>query len=182
MGMTTAVYLLLAVLVAPALVKLGVPLLAAHMFVFYYGVLSSITPPVAVSAFAAAAIAKCSPNKIGWTACRIGLVSFIVPFPFIYNPSRMLQGSPAIVAWTVVTAIIGVITFSAALEGCLFSRTNILERICLAIGGLALIYPTLVSGIAGFGLLAIGLTSQFLKRRRKVATEKMTTASVQSAK
>jgi TRAP transporter 4TM/12TM fusion protein len=131
---TTGVYLLVAVLAAPPLVQLGVPPMAAHMFVFFYGCLSMITPPVAMAAYAAAHIAQASPMQVGFAACRLGWPAFVLPFLFVWSPTLLLQGSPVDVAVSVVTAIGGVWIGSAALAGFLFRVLSPYRRMW---GGLA---------------------------------------------
>jgi TRAP transporter 4TM/12TM fusion protein len=150
---TTGVYLLVAVLAAPALVKLGVPALAAHMFVFFYGCLSMITPPVAMAAYAAAHIAKASPMQVGWTACRLGWPAFVLPFVFVGSPSLLFVGEAAQIALTVVAAMVGVWLVSAAIGGFLFEHLSIARRLLAAAVGLTLFLP----GEAYAGALAIQL-------------------------
>lgn len=167
MGMTTsACYVFLAVLVGPALVKMGVLPLAAHLFIFYYGCLSAITPPVAIGSYAAAAIAKVDPMKLGWVAWRLGLIAFIVPYFFVYSPELILVGKTANILLTAGTAIIGTIAFAGMLTNYLYGKTNITERILLGAGGLCLIKPGLITDIIGFGLLAIVIASQLIRRKR----------------
>jgi TRAP transporter 4TM/12TM fusion protein len=138
---TTGVYLLVAVLAAPPLVQLGVPPLAAHMFVFFYGCLSMITPPVAMAAYAAAHIAGARPMKVGLAACRLGWPAFALPFLFAWSPTLLLQGNPVDVVVSVVTAIGGVWLFSAALAGYLFKEMKILMRIAFCVAAILMLLP-----------------------------------------
>jgi TRAP transporter 4TM/12TM fusion protein len=133
---TTGVYLLVAVLAAPPLVQLGVPPLAAHMFVFFYGCLSMITPPVAMAAYAAAHIAGASPMKVGLAACRLGWPAFALPFLFAWSPTLLLRGAPLDVAVSVVTALAGVWLGSAALLGYLFKEIGPARRLGLGVAAL----------------------------------------------
>ena len=167
MGMTTsACYVFLAVLVGPALVKMGVLPLAAHLFIFYYGCLSAITPPVAIGAYAAAAIARVDPMTLGFVAWRLGLIAFIVPYFFVYCPELILVGKTVDILLAAITATIGTIAFAGMLSNYLFGETNIIERILLGAGGLCLIKPGIYSDFIGLGLIAIVLVSQFIRRKR----------------
>jgi TRAP transporter 4TM/12TM fusion protein len=142
MGMpTAAVYLLVATLAAPPLIKLGVTGISAHMFVFYFGVLSMITPPVAMAAFAAASLAKSDPFKTGWEACFLAWPAFVLPFAFIYSPELLLEGSWTATAGAVVTAVAGVWLGSAGIIGFLFTPIAWGRRTILLISGLALMVP-----------------------------------------
>ncbi|MFZ5648522.1 MAG: TRAP transporter permease [Bacillota bacterium] len=165
MGMpTTAVYIVAATMAAPALIKIGVLPIAAHLFAFYFGNISNITPPVALAAFAGAGIAGANPNQVGWTAVRLGIAAFIVPFMFVYAPELLIQqGTPLQIIWAITTAIIGVIGLGAAGARYLFTHTTRLEQILLFIGALCLIKPGLVTDIIGFASLAPVLIMQ--KRR-----------------
>ncbi len=152
---TTAAYVVLATMAVPALVKLGIPLMAAHLFVFYFGCISTITPPVALSAYAAGAIAKTDPSKVGWTAFRFGLVAYIVPFMWIYGPGLLMQGTALTVIRTLITSVTGVFLFSVAIEGYGLIRCSLLDRTLAGATGLLLIDPLLVTDIAGAVLLVV---------------------------
>ena len=138
---TTGVYLLVAVLAAPPLVQLGVPPLAAHMFVFFYGCLSMITPPVAMAAYAAAHIAQASPMKVGLAACRLGWPAFLLPFLFAWSPTLLLRGDPLDVAISVVTAAGGVWLGSAGLAGYLFKEIGFVKRVAFGVAALLMLLP-----------------------------------------
>lgn len=144
---TTGVYLLVAVLAAPPLVELGVPPLAAHMFVFFYGCLSMITPPVAMAAYAAAHIAQASPMKVGLAACRLGWPAFALPFLFAWSPTLLLRGNPVDVAVSVATAAGGVWLGSAGLTGYLFKELYAVKRMAFGIAALMMLVPN--DGFAG---------------------------------
>ena len=142
MGMPTlGVYILLATLVAPAIVQLGVPAMAAHLFVLYFGLMSMITPPVAIAAFAAAAIAKAPMMKTGWQAVRYGWAAFIVPFLFVYSPSLIMRGPVWEIVFTFVTAAGGVWAFSAAVIGYSVRPLNVGWRLLYSAAGIALLLP-----------------------------------------
>jgi len=163
MGMpTTAVYVLLAALVAPSLVEAGVHKMAAHMFILYCGMLSMITPPVAIAAYAAANISGAGPMETGWAAVRIGWVKFVVPFVFVLSPTLLAIGDPAWVAYDSVTALFGVYFVTAAMIGYFRRSMDVVKRFLLLVAGLAAWapaseFPVVAPGVlSGLGL-ALGL-------------------------
>src|SRR5690606_33908049 len=113
----TAAYIFLAIILAPALINAGLDPLASHMFIMYWGMLSYITPPVALAAFAAASVAQTSPMRAGLEAMRLGSIIYFIPFFFVFNPAMMLQGSPGDIVPVIITAVIGVTLVSGALQG-----------------------------------------------------------------
>lgn len=160
---TTGVYLLVAVLAAPPLVQLGVPPLAAHMFVFFYGCLSMITPPVAMAAFAAAHIANASPMAVGLAACRLGWPAFVLPFLFVWSPTLLLRGQPMDIALSVITAIAGVWIGSAALAGYLFRDLALPQRAWAALAAMLMLLPNdAFAGVIWFELAGILLALGFV--------------------
>ena len=155
MGITvTALYILVAALVVPALIKLGVEPMAAHLFAFHFGVHSYITPPVALSAFAAAAIADSEPMKTGLQAARLGLAAYILPYMFVYSPGLVFVGTWQTILISTVTAFVGVIALAAAVEGWLVRKCNSTQRFLLFAAALLLVAPPFWSHIAGFILVA----------------------------
>ena len=133
-------YLITATIAAPALVELGQPVIAAHMFCFYFAMFANLTPPVALASFAAAGLSGGSPMKTGWQSVRLALAGFIVPFMFVYNPQLLLENITLITGiQVVITACTGVVLIAAAVEGYLFGRMNILLRVIAGIGCLAVI-------------------------------------------
>ena len=136
---TTAAYLILATVVAPALVKMGVPLLTAHMFVFFYGCISTITPPVALASYVAASIANSSISKVSWTAFRYGLTSYILPFMFFFGPALLMQGTTGEIALAVASGVISVFCFAAGIVGWLRRPLGPLPRALLIVAGLVLL-------------------------------------------
>ncbi len=171
MGMTTlAAYLILALLIAPVLIKLGVQPLAAHLFIFYFGCLSMITPPVAIGAYAGAAIAGSDPMKTGYAAWRLGLIAFIVPYFFVYNPALLLKGSTVELVLAISTALLGTICFGMMIEGYLYTQggINLIERILLGLGGLTLIKPGYTSDFIGLGLLGAAFLFKYIRNLRQV--------------
>lgn len=143
MGMpTTAVYILLAVLVAPVLVKLGIQPLAAHLFVFYWGMLSMITPPVCLASYAAASLAGADPMRAGYAGMRLGILAYIVPFLFVFSPRLLMQGPAEEVVLAIVTASAGTVLLGAALVGYLFRPLSWTRRCLFAVAALGLLIPT----------------------------------------
>jgi TRAP transporter 4TM/12TM fusion protein len=165
---TTAAYVVLAALGAPALTELGVPLLAAHLFIFYFGCLSNITPPVALAAYAAAGVAGAPPLRTGFAAMGIAIGGFVVPFAFVYDPLLLLDGSPAAVAAALVGAGLGAAALAAAIVGFLGSPVPIAGRVVLAGSGVALLAPGLASDVLGVVLFGAAL---WLWRARPAGTE-----------
>ena len=154
---TTACYIVGATIAAPALIKLGVLPLVAHFFVFYFACLSNLTPPVCLAAFTAAGIAGASPYKVGWTSTRLGVAGFLVPFLAVYSPMLMFAGkfSPIELTEAIITAVVGVVALSAALENWLFRACKFWERALLFVGALMLMIPGLMTDIAGGIAVAI---------------------------
>lgn len=159
MGMgvpTTAAYLVLAILVAPALTKMGLVPIAAHLFIFYFGIISAVTPPVALAAYAGAGIAKCSPSKTGVVAFRLSISGFLLPFMFVYNHELLMIGVWYDILLAVFTSVIGVYCLSGAVEG-IFLRWNtpFLERGIMLGAALSLIKPGLITDFLGIGILVL---------------------------
>ncbi len=156
MGLPTApAYILLATLVAPALTELGIHVLAAHLFIFYYGVISAITPPVAVASYAASSIAEAPPTRVSWEACRIGIVTFIIPYMFVYGPSLLFVGDWTATLQSSCTALVGVFALAVAFVGFWRCQCTLLERIGTGAAALLLITPEGFSDIAGIVLLLV---------------------------
>ncbi|GAB7389146.1 TRAP transporter fused permease subunit [Bacillaceae bacterium] len=150
MGMpVSSAYILTAVLAAPILINLGVPAMNAHLFIVYYSCLSAITPPVAVAAYAASSIAKANPVSIGFNACKLSFVAFILPFMFVYEPALLLQGGIGMIVAASATAALGVIALAAAIEGWMIGLLRKWERVLLLAAGLWLIYPGWVTDLIG---------------------------------
>ncbi|HVL73127.1 MAG TPA: DUF3394 domain-containing protein, partial [Beijerinckiaceae bacterium] len=167
-------------LVAPGLIQLGVNPLAAHLFIFYFGVISCITPPVALAAYAAAAISGASAMRTGLTACRLGIAAFIIPFMMVYNAELILQGSVVAILIATATAFIGVSCLAAGLEGYLLARAALWERVALMVAGLALIKPGLVTDLTGAVLVGLTLFAQLRRRRAATPAARPAHASLQT--
>ncbi|MEH7380687.1 TRAP transporter permease [Bacillus sp. JJ1533] len=164
MGMpVAAAYILTAMLAAPALMELGVSLMAAHLFIVYFSIFSAITPPVAVAAYAAAGIADSNPNQVGLEAVRLGIVGFIVPFMFVLEPALLLDGSPLEIMVSFFTAVVGVVSLSAGIIGRLLTKANTIDRILLITSGLLLIYPHVL--LSGLGILLFIFVLVYQKKR-----------------
>jgi TRAP transporter 4TM/12TM fusion protein len=166
---TTAVYLTLAIIVAPGLVQMGVPKMAAHMFIFYMGVTSDLTPPTCLSPFAAAAIAGSPPMATAWQAMRLGAVLFIVPFMFVYSPELLMMGSWPEILFAFARAGVGVFCLAAGLQGWLRCRATVLERALLITAGILLVVPNLMADAGGLILLALAWGLQSLRRASEIA-------------
>ena len=164
---TVSAYILAAILIGPLLSELGVPILAAHMFLLYFAVMSAITPPVAVAAYVAAAIAEDNPLRIAITAVRLSMAAFIVPFAFIYRNELLLIGQPLDIAYAVLVVTIGVVALAIAVEGYLNKLLLGWQRIVIGAGGITLMVPGLTATILGTALIALVPASQFLAGRLK---------------
>jgi TRAP transporter 4TM/12TM fusion protein len=176
MGMpTSAAYLIAAILLAPLLIKLGVMPLAAHMFIFFFAVISMITPPVALASFVAAGMAESDLWETGLEAFKIALPSFLVPFVIVYSPALILEGSLGDIIWRTLITLIGVIALSASLIGFFFRKTRPWEWAALLAGALLLIVPELITDFIGIamvgGVLAVQLRrpSDLVKRTLPVS-------------
>lgn len=152
---TTAAYVIQAATVIPALIGMGLPPHAVHMFCFYFACLSLITPPVAISAYAAAGLAGSNLWKTGWTAFRLGIAGYIVPFAFVYNTSLLLIGSPWSILHTLITGLLGVICLAVAAEGYLYKPMALWERIAAVVAAILLITPSTKTILPGLVLMMI---------------------------
>jgi TRAP transporter 4TM/12TM fusion protein len=167
---TVGVYIIMATLIAPALVKVGVAPMAAHMFLLYFGVMSMVTPPVALSAFAAANIAGADVDKTGWTATRIGWAAYIVPFLFAVSPSLLMQGDPLTIAWAVLTAALGIWMGTIGVVGYYSAPVGAASRILFLAAGLLLLIPSdafkgaFLTDVAGLALGAAMLGREMFRR------------------
>ena len=164
---TTANYCIMAATCAPILVKMGVPEMAAHFFVFYFGIVADLTPPVALAAYAGAAIAHANPMKTAFTSTKLAIGAFIVPYVFALNPAMLfIDTTVPEVILICITSVAGVFGVSAALEGYLLRSMRWYERIVSAVGGLLLIYPGLVTDSVGLCLVAAVVVLQLIERKK----------------
>lgn len=166
---TTANYCIMAATCAPILVQMGVPMIAAHFFVFYFGIVADLTPPVALAAYAGAAIAQANPMKTAFTATKLAIGAFIVPYVFALSPSMLFIDNPGIgeVVLICITSLVGIFGVSAALEGYLLSNMAWYERILSIAGGLLLIYPGLTTDAIGLGLVGVVVLIQVIKKKTR---------------
>lgn len=170
---TTANYCIMAATTAPILIRMGVPVMAAHFFVFYFGIVADITPPVALAAYAGSAIAKSNPMKTAFNASKLAVAAFIVPYMFCFNPAMLLIDTTAIqVVQIAITAFIGIFALAAALEGYCFANMNAVIRIVIAAGGLLLIHPALATDLVGLIIVFASLGFQYvISKKRKAAAQ-----------
>ena len=168
---TTANYCIMAATCAPILVRMGVPAIAAHFFVFYFGIVADLTPPVALAAYAGAAIAQGNPMKTALTSTKLAIAAFIVPYVFALNPAMLLVDTTVgEVILICITSLVGIFGVSAALEGYVGGHMPWYLRILSAVGGLLLIYPGLVTDTAGLLLVGLVLLVQFLANKSAKTT------------
>lgn len=174
MGMglpTTAAYIVVGTMAAPALVEMGLLPLAAHLFVFYFAIISAITPPVALAAYAAAGIAKDDPMKIGFTAVRLTLGAFIIPFLFAMDPTLIAKGDFPSIAWATLTAIIGMMALAGGAIGYVIKQATILERALLIVAAFLMLQVGLVTDLIGFVLIAAALLVQLGRKKKELLTD-----------
>jgi TRAP-type uncharacterized transport system fused permease subunit len=164
MGMpTVACYTILAVLAAPAMMKLGVIPIAAHLFVFYFGMLSAITPPVALSVIAAISISGSPFWKTGWTSIKLAISGFLIPFIFVYQPVLLLKGNVGEIILTVVASTIGIFILSIAVSNYFTRKLYLIERLPLFVGAILLIYPGWRTDVIGFLIAIFSLSPQLIQ-------------------
>ena len=167
---TTANYCIMASTCAPILITLGIPKIAAHFFVFYFGIVADITPPVALAAYAGSAIAKSDPMKTGINATKLAIAAFIVPYMFAMNPSMLLMDQGVLAAvQVIITSCLGIFGIAAALEGFVIACAPWWQRILLAAGGLCLIDPSLMTDLVGIAAIVIVVVLQIVFRKRSAA-------------
>ena len=171
---TTANYVIISTIAAPALLKLGVPAIAAHMFAFYFGIVADLTPPVALAAMAGAGIAKANPLKTAVESTKLAIAAFLVPYFFVYSPSLLLIGD---VSWlgtlrVVAGALLGMLGLGAGVEAWFITNTTSIERVLLLIGGLSLIHPSVTTDIVGIVFVgAVYLMQKARVARKGVPTD-----------
>lgn len=168
---TTANYCIMASTTAPILITLGIPKIAAHFFVFYFGIVADITPPVALAAYAGSAIAKSNPMKTGVNATKLAIAAFIVPYIFAYTPTMLLLDQGVLNAiQIIITSILGIFGVAASLNGFVFTKVAWPIRILFALGGLTLLVPTTLTDIIGLAVVLGLLLLQYLLSRRKTGS------------
>lgn len=164
-------YIITATMAAPALSTFGVDPLAAHLFVFYFGAIANLTPPIALAAFAGAGIAGSDPQRTGWISCKLALAGFIIPFIFIYKPGLLiLESSVADIAFAALATLLAVLALAAATEGFLFAKMNWIFRLALIAAGILLIFPEAILMGSGLGIMIAISVLQFMKKRNGIKT------------
>jgi len=164
---TTANYCIMASTCAPILITIGVPQVAAHFFVFYFGIVADITPPVALAAYAGSAIAKAPPMKTAFNASKLAIAAFIVPYIFALNPAMLFVDTTAVqVVMVIITSFVGMFGVAGALNGFLFRPMNPLVRILFAAGGLLMMYPGTLTDVIGIVIFALAFAWQYLGAKR----------------
>ena len=167
---TTANYCIMAATCAPILIKMGVPDIAAHFFVFYFGIVADLTPPVALAAYAGAAIARANPMKTAFTATKLAIGAFIVPYVFALNPAMLFIDTTFVeVVLICLTSFAGIYAVSAALQGYFLHGMRWFERIVCVVGGLLLIYPGWQTDLIGVSLVGVVLLVQFITKKKNAA-------------
>ncbi|WP_409177248.1 TRAP transporter permease [Brevibacillus fortis] len=165
---TTANYIITSTIAAPALIQLGVPDIAAHMFTFYFGIVADITPPVALAAFAASGIAKSKPIRTGVESTRLSIAAFMAPYIFVISPALLLINTTLLESiWVMLTSTLGMIGVGAGLIGYWMSKLNVLERILAVAGGVLAVIPGIETDIAGFILLGLVFSLSYYKARKQ---------------
>ncbi|MGY0691958.1 TRAP transporter permease [Virgibacillus sp. FSP13] len=170
MGMPSIpTYIITSSMAAPALIQFGVEPFVSHMFVFYFGILANLTPPVALAAFAGAGISRGDPNRTGFISLKLAAAGILVPYIFVYSPELLMQGTSVVgIIWVAVTAAIGIIALGAGLEGYLMGNMYWLLRILSIGGAVTLVIPGLITDVVGIGLLIIVVIAQLFNKKRKV--------------
>lgn len=165
---TTAAYIIMATLGAPALIEIGVHPISAHLFVFYFAIISAITPPIALAAYTAGAIAGADVNKTSITALKVALAGFFIPFMFVYNPELLMEGAPVQIVIGALTASVGVIVLSAATIGYMKIRLKLWERGAFFLAALFLMYTGVANDLVGLGVIAFVIVMKFFIKREKL--------------
>jgi TRAP transporter 4TM/12TM fusion protein len=162
-------YIITATIAAPALAKLGIPLISAHMFAFYYAMFANLTPPVALAAFAAAGLSGGSPMKTGFASVKLAIAGFIVPFMFVFSPQLLLVNTGFLLGLRVALgACVGVFLIAVAIEGFLLTKVPVLIRLLVLAGSFCLIDSGVATDLIGLGTLAVILASQIIARNKEI--------------
>ena len=169
---TTANYCIMASTCAPILIQLGFSPVAAHFFVFYFGIVADITPPVALAAYAGAAIAKANPMKTGFNATKLAIAAFVVPYIFAYSPAMLFENvsGPFAVVQIVISALLGLFGIAAALNGYLYKKIPMVLRLALVAGGLGMMIPGLTSDLIGLAVVAAVVVFQYISGKKQAAS------------
>ena len=169
---TTANYVITSTIAAPTLMLLGVPVLPAHMFCFYFGVIADVTPPVALAAYAGSGIAKGNPMVTGVNAFKLAITAFIIPYIFVLSPQMLLIDTSAFeVIQIMATALIGMVGLGSAMAGFLFVKTSQIERLMLLVGGLMMIHPEIQTDLIGLAVMGLAVALQIAKKRSSAVSQ-----------
>jgi TRAP transporter 4TM/12TM fusion protein len=163
---TSAAYVITATMAVPAMIKMGFPLIASHLFIFYFAVIAPVTPPVAIAAYAGAGIAGASPNATGWKAFAFALPAFLAPFMFVYNPLLLAEGNQFAIMWAFFTAMVGAFTLAASTQGYFFGKLSAVMRVALGGAALCLIDPGFITDMIGLAVILFVSVMRFLKNKR----------------
>ena len=170
---TSACYIMVAAIAVPALIKMGCNTMASHMFALYFGVFSGITPPVAISAYAAAGLAKSPPMKTGWLAVGLSLPAFIIPYSFIFNPSLILEGTIAGTVWVIFQCIVGIFGMASGVIGCAFRPVAVWERIVLVVlSAFMVVSPNVIASVVCMVIVGGLLITNRIRAKDWTAPEK----------
>ena len=167
---TTATYCIMAATCAPILTRMGVPILAAHFFVFYFGIVADITPPVALAAYAGSAIAKSNPMRTAYNATKMAIGAFLIPYIFCFKPEMLLIDTNVLdVIVIYITALFGIVGVASALEGYFLTDMGFIDRILFIAGGLMMIFPGTLTDTIGLGLIAAAIAMQYVRKKKVTA-------------
>lgn len=162
----TATYITVAALLGPGLIHLGLPGISAHLFLYILAATSGMTPPIAITAFAAAGVSGANPMKIAMNAIRLGWVAYIIPFMFVFAPALLLMGHPGRISLAIVTALLGIYSVTAGITGYWSGDLKLFERAGFVVGGILTVYPSLFSDAVGIGIIVLTLGYHFLTKKR----------------
>jgi TRAP-type uncharacterized transport system fused permease subunit len=166
---TTAAYVITATIGASAIIRMGVDPYAAHLFTFYFAVISNVTPPVAVAAYAGAGLANSDPLKTGFEAFFLASAGYLVPFMFVYNPALVLVGEKAGIVFACITAVLGIIALSGGIQGWFWGKIGVFQRLFLVIAGFLLIWHGPVTDIAGIALIGLAfIWTKFIRPEKQL--------------
>lgn len=163
----TATYITVAALLGPGLIRLGIPGISAHLFLYILAATAGMTPPIAITAFAAAGVSGADPMKIALNAIRLGWVAYIIPFMFVFAPSLLLIGSPGRITVAIITALMGIYAVTGGITGYLAGHLRPFERVAFVVGGILVVYPALFSDYTGIGIIVLTLAYRFFNKIRK---------------
>jgi TRAP-type uncharacterized transport system fused permease subunit len=173
MGMPiVTVYIIAVMLVVPALNHVGVTEVAGHMFVFYFSMLSFLTPPVMLSVYVAASLAKASPWATAWPSMRLAIAAYVVPFAFVYNPALLFEGSYVEIVLSTLSALVAIVVLCIGLEGYLTHRMHIVSRVVFVVAGLAMLWPKPIVFAVALGVVALGSAYELVATKHRAQRDR----------